>query len=275
MDKNLLPIWVWFFGFVVMFIGNSGTGPNGGDAFVVLGLMILALGWLVGAWVTYQLSDTTGESPISIEYVVPEKSSRLLALCSITLIPLIGLLKLLFLLPHIIILFFFGLAFFLLSIAGILCSLFGTYPESIRNFLWNVAKWRWRVTAYYLCLCDSYPPLTTASENYPTEIRVDNREGNSRSTLLTLYGTIFQGKIILLLPHYIIIIFYAILAAIASFLGPIVVLLLGRYPESWMGFIVKVRQQRSRISAYAICLTEAFPPVIPSDGLDAGPANSS
>ena len=174
----------------------------------------------------------------------------------------------LFLIPHIIILFFFGLVFFLLSILGILCSLFGTYPEFIRNFLWNVAKWRWRVTAYYLCLCDTYPPFTTASENYPTEIRVDNREGNSRSTLLTLYGTIFQGKIILLLPHYIIIFFYAILAAIASFLGPIVVLLLGRYPESWMGFIVKVRQQRSRISAYAICLTEAFPPLIPGEGLE-------
>jgi len=87
--------------------GENGSGPNGGDTFLILGLMILALGWLVGAWVTYQLSDTTGESPISIEYVVPEKSSRLLALCSIPLIPLIGYLKMLFLLPHIIILFFF------------------------------------------------------------------------------------------------------------------------------------------------------------------------
>ncbi|HIH79090.1 MAG: hypothetical protein QGH21_05580 [Candidatus Poseidoniia archaeon] len=68
MDKNLLPIWVWLFGFVVIFIGNSGIGPNGGDAFMMLGVMILALGWLVGAWVTYRLSDTTGESPISIPF---------------------------------------------------------------------------------------------------------------------------------------------------------------------------------------------------------------
>ncbi len=259
---------MWFFGFVVMFIGNSGIGPNAGDAFVILGLMILALGWLVGAWVTYRLSDTTGESPISIEYVVPEKSSRLLALCSITLIPFIGLLKLLFLLPHIIILFFFGLVSWLLSMLGILCSLFGVYPEFIRNLVWNFVKWGWRVSAYYLCLCDTYPPFTTNLENYPTEIRVDNREGNSRSKLLTLYGSIFQGKIILLLPHYIILILYTILAAIASFLGPIVVLLLGRYPVSWMGFIVKVRQQRSRILAYVMCLTEAFPPLIPGEGLE-------
>jgi len=33
-------------------------------------------------------------------------------------------------------------------------------------------------------------------------------------------------------------------------------------------FIVKVRQQRSRISAYVICLTEAFPPLMPGEGLE-------
>jgi len=268
MDTKLLPIWVFFFGLVVIFIGNSGSGPNGGDAFVVFGIMIQTLGWILGAWVTYQLSDTIGESPISIEYVVPEKSSRLLALCSIVLIPLIGVLKLLFLLPHFIILFFFGFASWLLSMLGILCSLFGVYPEFIRNFVWNFVKWAWRVNAYSSCLSDTYPPFTTKLENYPTEIRVDNREGNSRSMLLTLYGSIFQGKVILLLPHQIIFIFYAILAAIVSFFGPIAVLLLGRYPASWMRFIVKVRQQRARISAYVMCLTEVFPPLMPGEGLE-------
>ena len=268
MDTKFLPIFVWVFGLFVTIRGDAGSGPNGGDTFMILGMMIQTLGWILGAWVTYQLSDTTGDSPISIEYVVPEKSSRLLALCSIPLIPFIGFLKLLFLLPHFIILFFFGFISWLLSLLGILCSLFGVYPEFIRKFVWNFAKRLWRVNAYSYCLSDSYPPFTSEVENYPTEIRVDNQEGNSRSKLLTLYGNIFQGKIILLLPHQIVFLFYAILAAIVRFLGPIAVLLLGRYPASWMRFIVKVRQQRARISAYAMCLTEVFPPIMPGEGLE-------
>ena len=229
----------------------------------ILGICAL----LIGSWITYQLSDTEGSPTISIEYIVPETSSRLLALISISIIPFIGYLKALLLLPHMIILFFFNLVVMIVGWVGLICALFGSYPESVRNWVLPCWNWNWRVGAYYSCLSDTYPPFSTL-DDYPTGITFDEREGDSRSKLLTLYGTFLGGKFILLLPRRIVLLFYGIVAGIAVFLGPIVVLLLGKYPESWMDFIIKTRTQMIRINAYTMCLTEFFPPLYPGDTYD-------
>jgi hypothetical protein len=269
---NYLPLLLFLFALVSMLyheINNLSSELQFDTRFWMYGPVIVACilaisGLLIGSWITYQYSDTGGSPTLSIEYIVPETSSRLLALISISLIPIIGFLKPLLLLPHMIILFFFNLVAAIMGWIGLICALFGSYPESVRNWVLSCWKWNWRVAAYYTCLSDTYPPFSTL-EDYPTDITFDEREGTARSKLLTLYGTFLGGKFILLLPRRIVLLFYTIIAGIAVFLGPIVVLLLGKYPESWMDFIIKTRTQWTRINAYTMCLTEVFPPLYPGD----------
>ena len=268
---NYLPMSLFLFALVSMLyheINNQSSELQFDTRFYMYGPVIVAWilvisGLLIGSWITYQLSDT-GSPTLSIEYIVPETSSRLLALISIPLIPIIGSLKPLLLLPHMIILFFFNLVAMIMGWIGLICALFGSYPESVRNWVLPCWKWNWRVAAYYTCLSDTYPPFSTL-DDYPTDITFDEREGTARSKLLTLYGTFLGGKFILLLPRRLVLLFYSIIAGIAVFLGPIVVLLLGKYPESWMDFIIKTRTQWIRINAYTMCLTEVFPPLYPGD----------
>ena len=268
---NYLPPLLFLFALVCMVIGEETAlevdyGPQ------ILVLILVISGLLISSWITYQLSDT-GSPTLSIEYIVPETSSRLLALISIPIIPIIGFLKSLLLLPHMIILFFFNLVAAIMGWIGLICALFGSYPESVRNLVLSCWKWNWRVGAYYTCLSDTYPPFSTL-DDYPTDITFDEREGTARSKLLTLYGTFLGGKFILLLPRRIVLLFYTIIAGIAVFLGPIVVLLLGKYPESWMDFIIKTRTQWTRINAYTMCLTEVFPPLYPGDTYSAIPVKT-
>ena len=259
---NYLPPLLFLFALIIsIFTEETALEVDYGPQILVLILVISGL--LISSWITYQLSDT-GSPTLSIEYIVPETSSRLLALISIPIIPIIGFLKSLLLLPHMIILFFFNLVAAIMGWIGLICALFGSYPESVRNLVLSCWKWNWRVGAYYTCLSDTYPPFSTL-DDYPTDIIFNEREGTARSKLLTLYGTFLGGKFILLLPRRFVLLFYTIIAGIAAFLGPIVVLLLGKYPESWMDFIIKTRIQWTRINAYTMCLTEVFPPLYPGD----------
>ena len=268
---NYLPLLLFLFALVSLLhheINNLSSELQFDTRFYMYGPVIVTCilaisGLLIGTWITHQLSDT-GSPTLSIEYIVPETSSRLLALISIPLIPIIGSLKPLLLLPHMIILFFFNLIAMIMGWIGLICALFGSYPESVRNWVLSCWKWNWRVGAYYTCLSDTYPPFSTL-DDYPTDIIFNEREGTARSKLLTLYGTFLGGKFILLLPRRFVLLFYTIIAGIAAFLGPIVVLLLGKYPESWMDFIIKTRIQWTRINAYTMCLTEVFPPLYPGD----------
>jgi len=259
---------------------DAGEGPFGSEekqfdhrfylyAGEIIALILVISGLLISSWITYRLSST-GESPtLSIEYIVPENSSRLLALFSI--IPI----KSILLLIHRIIQLFFTFVALIMMLIGLWGSLlFGRYPESSKNWILSSWRWNWRIGSYANCLTDAYPPFSIL-EDYPTDITFDEREGGSRSKLLTLYGSFLGGKFILLLPCRIILLFYSIIAGIAAFLGPFVVLLLGKYPESWMNFIIKTSTQGVRINAYTMCLTEVFPPLYPGDGYIEVPKKTS
>ena len=278
-DVNYLPLALFFFALVSLSLVDVGEGfGTQGKQFdhrfylyagEIIALILVISGLLISSLITYQLSST-GESPtLSIEYVVPENSSRLLALFSI--IPI----KAILLLIHRIIQPFFTFIASIMMLIGLWGSLlFGRYPESSKNWILSSWRWNWRIGSYANCLTDAYPPFSTL-EDYPTDITFDEREGGSRSKLLTLYGSFLGGKFFLLLPCRIILLFYSIIAGIAAFLGPFVVLLLGRYPESWMNFIIKTSTQGARINAYTMCLTEVFPPLYPGHEYNDVPKKTS
>lgn len=70
-------------------------------------------------------------------------------------------LRFLFIIPHVIVLFFLNIAWAFTSLIAWFAILFtGEYPQSLYNFGLGVFRWTTRVEAYGLLLVDEYPPFS-------------------------------------------------------------------------------------------------------------------
>ncbi len=99
--------------------------------------------------------STASGSPVTLEVVYPERSSRGLALCA-----LVGI-KALILLPVIIIMYIFQIGVMIATLIGLFAVLFtGRYPRGLFDFYVRVARWTMHMNVYYLSLSDKYPPFT-------------------------------------------------------------------------------------------------------------------
>jgi len=70
-------------------------------------------------------------------------------------------LRIIYGIPHFIVLFFLGIAWFFTSVVAWFAILFtGEYPQGLYNFGIGVFRWQTRVEAYMLLLVDQYPPFS-------------------------------------------------------------------------------------------------------------------
>lgn len=70
-------------------------------------------------------------------------------------------LRIIYAIPHILILWALGVAWFVTTVIAWFAILFtGTYPEGLYNFGVGVFRWSMRVEAYLLLLVDEYPPFS-------------------------------------------------------------------------------------------------------------------
>ncbi len=70
-------------------------------------------------------------------------------------------LRIFFLIPHAIVLFFIGIAWAITAFIGWLAILFtGSYPDSLYRFAVGYLRWSLRVEAYGLLMHDEYPPFS-------------------------------------------------------------------------------------------------------------------
>jgi hypothetical protein len=70
-------------------------------------------------------------------------------------------LRIFYLIPHAIVLFFLGIAWFVVSVIAWFAILFnGKYPASLVDFSVGVFRWQGRVAAYALLMRDEYPPFS-------------------------------------------------------------------------------------------------------------------
>ncbi|MEK7542187.1 MAG: DUF4389 domain-containing protein [Patescibacteria group bacterium] len=94
--------------------------------------------------------------PVTFEVQYPGKSSRLLALLGV-----LFFLKTILLIPHIIILYFLGIAVMFVAWFAYLVILFtGEYPRSLFDFAVGVMRWQVRINAWLFSLTDKYPPFS-------------------------------------------------------------------------------------------------------------------
>jgi hypothetical protein len=85
----------------------------------------------------------------------PERSDRLLAAIGI-----LWFVKPLLLLPHLIVMWFLGIAWAIVVWLAYWVVLFnGTYPRGLFDFVVGVQRWQNRMTAWIAGLTDDYPPF--------------------------------------------------------------------------------------------------------------------
>lgn len=91
--------------------------------------------------------------PVNLVIQYPERSSRLLMFFMFF--------KGFLLIPHMIVMWFFGLAAaFVMIIGWFAVVITGNYPRGLWDFMTGVLRWQTRLSAYMLGLRDEYPPFS-------------------------------------------------------------------------------------------------------------------
>jgi hypothetical protein len=95
--------------------------------------------------------------------------------------------------------------------------------------------------------------------DYPITLEAAYPEHSSR---LWALGTLlfFIPKLIVLIPHAIILYVFSFVAMVAFVIGQIAVLFTGRYPRVLFNFVVGFYRWQIRVNAFALGLTDIYPP---------------
>jgi hypothetical protein len=187
------------------------------------------------------------------------------------------LVKWLLIIPHVIVLAFLWVAFFVSSVAAFFAILFtGRYPRTIFDFNVGVLRWTWRVSYYsYSALgTDRYPPFTLADDpDYPARLSVAYPQSLSRGLVLVKWW-------LLALPHYLIIgvftgsafagysqasnhdawAYGGGLIGLLVLIAGIVLVFAGRYPRGLYDLVMGMNRWVFRVGAYAALMTDRYPP---------------
>ena len=113
--------------------------------------------WLLGLTDEYPpFAMEAPDYPARLTVEEPESNSRGLAVLGI-----LYYLKVLALLPHLIVLLFVAIAFFVVWIISIFAILFtGSLPKGMFDFMAGFTRWNARVNAWLAGLVDEYPPFS-------------------------------------------------------------------------------------------------------------------
>ena len=104
-----------------------------------------------------EIETNSKEHPVTITIPYPEKPSRLYALFTL----LFFFPKFIMLIPHLIVLYFIGIAaFFAILIAQVVVLFMGRYPRKLYDFIIGALRWQMRVNTFLIGLTDTYPPFT-------------------------------------------------------------------------------------------------------------------
>ena len=192
--------------------------------------------------------------PVSVEGELSEDLSRWL-----------WIFKLILIIPHVVVLFFLWIAFFVLTILAFFAILFtGRYPSGMFGFNVGVMRWTWRVGFYsYGALgTDRYPPFSLESRDYPANLEVEYPESLSR-------GLIFVKSWLLAIPHYIVLAFLSGgagprsgggLNLVLVIFAAVVLLFRGRYPRDIFNLVIGFNRWSFRVLAYAALMRDEYPP---------------
>jgi hypothetical protein len=229
-----------------------------------------------------------GEEAVMTEYRMPYPVRVDASPGPATISRWLWLVKWLLLVPHIVVLIFLWLAFYVVGIVAFFAILItARYPRALFDFNVGVLRWSWRVHYYgYGALgTDRYPPFTLGDvADYPARLAVPYPERLSRGLVLVKWW-------LLALPHYVIVgvfvgggVWFGVdgghgnsgwagggLVGLLVLVAAIVVLFTGSYPRALYDFVLGMDRWALRVAAYAALMTDAYPPFrLDQGGIDPG-----
>jgi len=162
--------------------------------------------------------------------------------------------RLVMLIPHLVVLYFVGIAAGVVAFIGWWGALFtGRLPQFAENFLTGYVRWYTRVNAYGLLLTDVYPPFSLEDDpGYPVRIAVPPAQRLNRAAVFF--------RFILLIPAAIVtaVVTYGA-ATIMGFVAWLITLVAGRLPDSFHNAYSAVLRYLARVYGYYLMLTPAYP----------------
>jgi hypothetical protein len=203
--------------------------------------------------------------PLRIEGTLDQRLSRGL-----------WLVKWLLAIPHFVVLFFLWIALLATTVVAWFAIVFtGRYPRSLFEFNIGVLRWTWRVAFYsYSALgTDRYPPFTLEDvPDYPARLEVDYPHELSRGLALVKWW-------LLAIPHYLIVAVFTGagwtawagrdewpfvslggLNGLLVLIAAVVLLFTAGYPKAIYDFVLGMNRWVFRVAAYALLMTDCYPP---------------
>ena len=162
--------------------------------------------------------------------------------------------------PHYVVLYALGIVAEVVALIAWFAILFtGKLPEGLAGVQALYLRYTNRTYAYAGFLREEYPPFTfgtTAVDpgDYPG-VRTDFvYQLEDRNRLTTFF------RIILVIPHLIVLAVLSFVASIVWFIALFVVLFTGSWPEGMRNFVLGFLRWSLRVNAYFLLLTDEYPP---------------
>lgn len=135
----------------------------------------------------------------------------------------------------------------------------GRLPAGFANFQAMYLRYSLRTTTYAGFLREEYPPftfsMTTADPGDDPRIQVDLAPQLEDRNRVTVFFRIF-----LVIPQVIVLFFLFIAVFIVYVIAFFAVLFTGRWPAGLLEFVLGVNRWGLRVQAYALLLTDEYPP---------------
>ncbi len=163
------------------------------------------------------------------------------------------------LIPHILILYVLGALANVVAYVGYFIVAFtGQLPEGLRDILVAVMRWQVRTIGWFAALTDEYPPFAWEEVDYPIRLTVEDPPERSRG--LAVAGIFLPIKILMLLPHLIVLWVLSIGAFFAVWFGFLMIAFTGESSEGIHNFLTGLGRWAMRTTAWLQGLTDEYPP---------------
>jgi hypothetical protein len=133
----------------------------------------------------------------------------------------------------------------------------GRLPESLGDYLVAVLRYQWRVYTFLLGLTDRYPGFAVAAGyidpgDYPAVLYSARPVPRRRATVLF--------RLILVIPQAVVLMLLNLVGFVVLIMGWFAVLIIGRWPLSWLGFVVDWMRWVLRVEGYWHLIVDDYPP---------------
>lgn len=162
--------------------------------------------------------------------------------------------------PHIIVQYVLGIAAEVVSVIAWFAIVFtGRMPAGLVGPLALSVRYSARTMSYLGFLHEQYPPFafnteTTDPGDVPP-VRVDLTPALEDRNRVTV-----AFRLILAIPHMVVLSLVFLVASLCWFLGFFAVLFTGRWPAGLLNFVVGSLRWSTRFQAYLLLLTDEYPP---------------